>query len=95
MPSISCLSPKVKEDLLGLLRKGGASDRDLKLVGSIPACPAGDVGITSGRGERVKRLPSQYNLFVKECVGERKKDFRACASEWNQKKAKLGPNGHR
>jgi len=41
--------------------------------------------------ERGKRAPSQYNIFMGECIREKtgaiQERLRACALEWRQKKA--------
>lgn len=48
------------------------------------------------KGERPKRPPSAYNLFVKECfkdpevkrLGTAPKKMKACGSKWREKKGK-------
>ena len=40
---------------------------------------------------RAKRAPSKYNLFLSECIKERKKDFKSCVDLWNKEKDTFKP----
>ncbi len=84
---ITCLSPFVRETLLELTG-------DTR-VDTVPECPPGTrikiaFAKTAGTPRR-KRAPSEYNLFIKECVRGRSKDestpdaFRRCASRWRKR----------
>lgn len=87
MPDISCISPDLRDDLQALLRKSGASRRDIALLDEIPECEVGVIKIRKGRGGG-KRAPSQYNLFIGECMAGGKKDLKSCAGEWREQKGK-------
>jgi hypothetical protein len=38
-----------------------------------------------GNGKKIKRAPSEYNLFISACTKEGK-DFKECAAEWKKNK---------
>ena len=51
--------------------------------------PVNPCGKVSKDGRRVKRAPSKYNLFMKECLHREKgiitERFKKCASEYKKK----------
>ena len=37
-------------------------------------------------GTKKKRAPSEYNIFIGECMKEPGNDMKACVAKWNEKK---------
>ena len=59
----------------------------------VPECDdAGELVICQGKKGKVKRAPSEYNLYMKKCLGERKGSgkqpeiMRGCAIDWKKTK---------
>ena len=89
LSSISCLSKGLKDVLLHEAEhivSSIAKHEYMESIKEIETCPTGMlIGLTTGGGKSsggTKRAPSAYNLWVKECVGEQKGDFKSCALAW-------------
>lgn len=93
--SISCLHPGLKAILVheAATHIENLQERRtfLELVEALADCRGALIGLEASRGGRVKRAPSAYNLFLRQCAGSKAKggegkDFRTCAVEWKQRK---------
>ena len=81
---IPCLHPRVKDYI-----KQNFDGLD-RIIAKIIDCPD-DVGVNlcDSKG-RIKKAPSQYNLFMKSCLLEKKGKgdqptlMKRCAGEWRQ-----------
>lgn len=47
-----------------------------------------DFNSGGGNGTAKKRKPSEYNIFIGECMKEPGTDMKACVVKWNEKKNK-------
>lgn len=91
MPDIRCLDPELKDDLVELLRKAGAPKRDITEITKLSACDSGVIELgKSRRGGKdgQKRQPSQYNIFIGDCMRGGKNTLQACAAKWNETKGR-------
>jgi|GEM_PF-6805028 len=97
--AITCLHPGLKTILVHEAESHIEDDEELRifldLLSSIADCQGMVIGLEAaqGGGVRVKRAPSAYNLFMKQCAsstakGGDGKDFKACGLEWKRKKEK-------
>lgn len=102
MQYISCLSDKLKSEIVNELRKTGTDENTEDFINSLPDCKEGlPVGIgefkvkQSGKA-KTKREPSAYNQFISKCMkeadisGTGKKAssvMKSCAVEWKKQKA--------
>ena len=94
---ISCIS----EDLKKVLSEEISVNALLDELQLIPECIDGaPIGFGKGskvQGEKKKREPSAYNIFVSQCMksknikgfGEAPKAMKECAVEWREKKKTL------
>ena len=85
--SISCLAKGLKVVLLHEAEhivSPTAKEEYMDSIKEIETCPSGMlIGLEPTSGKKGgKRAPSAYNLWVAECVGEQKKDFKSCALAW-------------
>ena len=73
---VECIDEETKQKLLQLVKDSESK----KIINSIQTCK-----------RRVKRAPSEYNIFMGTCVksisGPIKDRFKSCAAKWKQSKA--------
>ena len=93
---VPCIAPEVKD----FIRETYTGKAVAKLLDSIEDCGKEPVRFcpSKGRGGREKRAPSEYNLFIKECLSTKNlkgKGFGAaapfmkeCAVQWRQQQKK-------
>lgn len=102
MQYISCLSNKLKSEIVNEFRQSGASDEKVEdFVNNLPDCGEGapvEIGEfkpKKGGGVKTKRAPSAYNQFISKCMkaadikGTGKKAssvMKQCALEWKRSK---------
>lgn len=85
-----CVAPEVRE----FIRRGYPDAATEQLLARLPDCPQGEALNVCG-GKRGTRQPSAYQLFVGQCLREKKvKSFadapakmKACAAAWKSRHA--------
>ncbi len=90
----ACLGDEIK----GVIRERFNNPTVLKLLEEIPSCVRPDAIELAGKNGKVKRAPSEYNLFVKKCMEaknvhgfkEAAPAMRLCAAEYRKVKEKGG-----
>lgn len=87
-PNIVCIDPDLLEDLQELLKGAGVSKKHLAMLDAVPACETGvlQMRLAPEKGQKVKRAPSAYNIYIGDCMRGGKSDLKTCALEWKKKK---------
>ena len=94
MPTIKCLSPQVKKDVLAVLMDGGATPQMLKQAEKLDVCNDGKaIAFGRGKGGGTGRAPTARNKFIGQCISEASKKanhpavpdlMRACSRQWKE-----------
>jgi hypothetical protein len=77
-----CVSRPVKELLLEQARKPPTSKNAFKFIEELNIC--GDGAAMQVSTGREKRAPSEYNIFIGDCMRGGTKNLKTCALEWKQ-----------
>lgn len=89
MQYTSCLSNKLKDEIINEIKKNGVSNSKIEdFIKNLPSC--------EDRKTKTKRAPSEYNLFIGKCMkeagikkfSEAPQKMRSCVLEWKKTKGK-------
>lgn len=86
MPEISCMSPKLRDEVLELLKDSGAPKSAMDVLREVPDCDKGVIKIRKGRAKGEKRAPSPYNVYIGNCMRGTGKSLSTCAAEYKKGK---------
>jgi len=84
MPTIKCLIPALRDDIINFLETEGASKKDIDQVRELPSCDSRRL-IEFERGRR-SRAPTERNIFIGQCMRGGGKTMKQCSDTYKAQK---------
>ena len=87
---MTCLNESTKEELIKVIDDTVSDTKEAEIlaefIDGIQKCTTSD----TSKGRKNQRPLSKYNLHMKKCMGEQKKEMKPCVQEWREIKKQAG-----